>query len=216
MKGDPQGNKPLAPVQDYPRSEMELGGIKPKAFRRQDQKSSKCLVYLLAIMVIQGTVLLIFATIALRARTPDFEIGSVTIKNLKYGNISSTPSFNFTLVTEVTVENRNFGEFMFENTTGSVLCGFVVVGDMKIPRGRAQARATERMNVSVDVSSLRISDTKNLNSNISSGLLELNSLVKLSGRVNILNIIRRRRRPEMNCFFTLNLTGRTVHGLTCD
>ncbi|XP_022738765.1 late embryogenesis abundant protein At1g64065-like [Durio zibethinus] len=213
MQEDPQA-KPLAPVQDYPRSDMEFGGIKPKALRREE-KSSKCLVYVLAIMVIQGTVLLIFASIILRVRTPDFEIGSARVRNLKYGN-SSAPSFNFTLVTEVTVENNNFGDFRFANTTGSVWCGPVVVGEMKIPTGRAQARATERLNVSVDVSSVRILDTKNLSNNISSGLLELNSHVKLSGKVNIMNIMRRRRHPEMNCFMKLNLTGHTVKELTCD
>ncbi|XWS38293.1 hypothetical protein CRYUN_Cryun19dG0119300 [Craigia yunnanensis] len=191
---------------------MEFRGIKPKALRREE-KSNKCLVYVLAIMVIQGAVLLIFASIVLRARTPDFKIGSVTVRNLKYLN-SSAPSFNFTLLTVFTVENNNFGEFKFENTTGSVSCGSVVVGEMKIPTGKAQARATERMNVSVDVSSLRISGTKN--SNISSGLLELNSHVQLSGRVNIMNIMKRRKHPEMNCFITLNLTGHTVQDLTCD
>lgn len=220
MQGDPHGKR-LVPVGDYPRSDMEFGGIKPKSYNRrsEDQKSSKCLVYVLAIIVIQGVVLLVFATIALRARTPGFEIGSVAIKNLKYSNISSAaaaPSFNFTLATVVTVENHNFGEFMFGNTTGSVLCGSTVIGEMKIPSGKAEARATERMNVSVGVSSLRISDTKNLSSNMSSGLLELNSVVKLSGRVSILNFIRRRRNPQMNCFITLNLTGHTVHDLRCD
>ncbi|XWS48870.1 hypothetical protein CRYUN_Cryun13aG0113600 [Craigia yunnanensis] len=213
MQEHPQA-KPLAPVEDYPRSDMEFGGIKPKAVRREE-KSGKCLVYFLAIMVIQGAVLLIIVSIFLHARTPEFEIRSVTVRNIKYGN-SSAPSFNFTLVTEVTVENTNFGDFRFENTTGSVWCGSIVVGEMNIPTGRAQARATERLNVSVDVSSLRISDTKNLSSNISSGLLELNSHVKLSGKVNIMNIVKRRRHPQMNCFMSLNLTGHTVQDLTCD
>ncbi|XWS61703.1 hypothetical protein CRYUN_Cryun07bG0148700 [Craigia yunnanensis] len=213
MQEDPQA-KPLAPVQDYPRSDMEYGGIKPKALRREE-KSSKCLVYVLAIMVIQGAVLLIFASIFLRVRTPEFKIGSVTVRNLKYGN-SSAPSFNFTLVTEVTVENTNFGDFRFGNNTGSVSWGSIVVGEMKMPTGRAQARSAERLNVSVDVSSLWISDTKNLSSNISSGLLELSSHVKLSGKVNIMNIMKRRRHPELNCFMTLNFTGNTVQDLTCD
>ncbi|XP_022733169.1 late embryogenesis abundant protein At1g64065-like [Durio zibethinus] len=213
MQEDPQA-KPLAPVQQYSRSDMEFGGIKPKALPREE-KSSKCLVYVLAIMVIQGAVLLIFASVVLRARTPDFEIRSVTVRTLKFGN-SPAPSFNFTLLTEVTVGNTNFGDFRFENTTGSVSCGSIVVGDVKIPTGRAQARATERLNVSVDVSSLRISDMKSLSTNISSGFLELNSNVKLSGKVNILNIMKRRRYPEMNCFMTLNLTGQTIQNLTCD
>ncbi|KAK8510306.1 hypothetical protein V6N13_026542 [Hibiscus sabdariffa] len=207
--------KSLAPVDDYPRSDLESGGNKPKVLRKEE-KSSKCLVYMLAIMVIQGSVLLVFASIFLRPRTPCFDIGSVTVRNLKYENNSSSPSFNFTLVTQVIVENTNFfGDFRFENSNGTVGCGSEIVGQMKMPKGRTQARATERMNVSIDVSSLRLSDTKKLSSNISSGLLELNSYVKLSGKVNILNIVRRRRNPELNCFMTLNFTGKAIQGLKC-
>ncbi|TYI89956.1 hypothetical protein E1A91_D03G089400v1 [Gossypium mustelinum] len=202
MQEDPQA-KSLAPIEDHPRSDMEFGGIKPKAFQR-DEKSSKCLVYIL-----------VFASYFLRARTPGFEIGSVEVRNLKYGN-SSAPSFNFTLVTQVTVENTNFGDFRFDNSTGSVWCGSEVVGLMKIPKGRAQARASERMKVSIQVSSVRLSDANNLASNMSYGLLELKSYVKLSGKVNIMNIMKRRRNPEMNCFMKLNLTGNTIQGLKCD
>ncbi|KAA3457074.1 late embryogenesis abundant protein isoform X1 [Gossypium australe] len=210
MQEDPQA-KSLEPIDDYPRSDMVFGWIEPK----QDKKSSKCLVYILAIMVIQGFILLVLANIFLRARTPDFEIGSVKVRNLKYGN-SSAPSFNFTLVTQVTVENTNFGEFRFDKSTGTVWCGSEVVGLMKIPKGIAQARATEKMKVSINVSSLWLSDAKNLRRNMSYGLLEFKSYVKLSGRVNILNIVRRRRNPEMNCFMKLNLSGKTIQGLKCD
>ncbi|KAE8675724.1 putative Late embryoproteinsis abundant hydroxyproline-rich glycoprotein family [Hibiscus syriacus] len=151
----------------------------------------------------------------LRPRTPGLEIGSVMVRNLKYVNNSLAPSFNFTLVTQVTVENTNFfGDFGFENCNGSVWCGSEVVGQMKIPKGRAQARAIEKINVPIDVSSLRLSDTNKLSSNVSSGLLELNSYVKLSGNVNIINIVKRRN-PELNCFMKLNLTGKAIQGLKC-
>ncbi|KAL1136872.1 hypothetical protein E1A91_A12G253800v1 [Gossypium mustelinum] len=189
---DPQG-KPLAPVQDYPRSDMEFGGIKPKSLRREE-KSSKCLVYVLTITVVLGTILLTFGSIFLRPRTPGFKFRSV----------------------QIAVENTNFGDFRFDNTTGSVSCGLVVVGEFKIPTGRAQARKTERLNVSVDVSSIRVPNTTSLSGNISSGILELSSHVKLSGKLNIMNIMKRRRHPEMTCFMKLNLTGSSVHDLTCD
>ncbi|KAL4332126.1 hypothetical protein GQ457_07G008340 [Hibiscus cannabinus] len=207
--------KSLAPVADYPRSDLEFGGNKPKVLPKEE-KSSKCLVYMLAIMVILGSVLLVFATIFLRPRTPRFDIGSVTVRNLKYENNSSSPSFNFTLVTQVIVENTNFfGDFRFENSNGIVGFGSQVVGQMKIPKGRTQARATERMNVSIDVSSLGLSDTKKLSSSISSGLLGLNNYVMLSGKVNILNIVRRRRNPDLTCFMTLNFTGKAIQDLKC-
>ncbi|GMJ06239.1 hypothetical protein like AT1G64065 [Hibiscus trionum] len=133
---------PLAPVQDYPRSDVEFGGMKPKASRREE-KSSKFLVYVLVILVIQGTVLLIFGSIFLRARTPGFELESVRVRNLKYTTNSSSPSFNFTLLTSVAVKNTNFGHFRFDNTTGTVWCGPVIVGEFKLPTGRAPARETD-------------------------------------------------------------------------
>lgn len=224
MEEDPQ-NKPLAPVEEYPRSDVnvEFGGrfnsFKPKALRQPEEKSSKFLVYVLAIMVIVGSVFLIFSSIFLRVINPDIEMGSVTVRNLRYSTAatnSSSPSFSFTLITEITVENSNFGDFRFENTTGSVWFGPVVVGEMRIPTGRAQARETERLNVSVDVSSVRIPDAMNLSTNISSGLLELNSYGRLSGRINVMNIMKRRRHPEMNCFMTLNFTEHTIQHLRCD
>nr|KJB52206.1 hypothetical protein B456_008G250600 [Gossypium raimondii] len=200
---DPQA-KPLAPVQDYPRSDMEFGGIKPKSLRREE-KSSKCLVYVLIITVVLGTILLTFGSILLRPRTPGFKFRSVQVRNLKYVTNSTSPSFNFTLIMQIVVENTNFGDFRFDNTTGSV-----------IPTGRAQARKTERLNVSFDVSSVRVPNTTRLNGNISSRILELSSHVKLSGKLNIMNIMKRRRHPEMTCFMKLNLTGSSVHDLTCD
>ncbi|KAK8658074.1 hypothetical protein V6N13_036286 [Hibiscus sabdariffa] len=211
-----QPHQPLAPVQDYPRSDMELGGIKPKALR-PEEKSSKCLVYVLAIMVIQGTVLLIFGTIFLRATTPGFEFGSVRVQNLKYRTNSSSPWFNFTLVTSISIENTNFGDFRFDNTTGTVWCGPVVVGEFKVPTGRAQARTTERLYVSVDVGSLGLPNTTGLSSNISnSGFLELISHAKLSGKLNIMNIVKRTMHPELNCIIKLDFTGGSVHDLQCD
>ncbi|KAK8486776.1 hypothetical protein V6N13_073574 [Hibiscus sabdariffa] len=208
---------PLAPVQDYPRSDAELGGnMKPKASRREE-KSSKFLVYVLLIMVIQGTLLLVFGSIFLRPRTPGFELGSsVRVRNLMYTTNSLSPSFNFTLVTSVAVKNTNFGVFRFDNTTGTVWCGPVIVGEFKIPTGRAPARTTERLDVSVDVSSLRVLNTTSLSSNISYGLLELSSHVRLSGKLNIMNIMKRRRHPQLNCFMKLNFTGASVHDLRCD
>ncbi|KAE8662043.1 putative Late embryoproteinsis abundant hydroxyproline-rich glycoprotein family [Hibiscus syriacus] len=100
-----------------------------------------------------------FCSIFLRPRTPGFELGPVWVRNLIYRTNLSSPSFNFTLVTTVAFENTNFGDFRFDNTKGTVWCGLVVVGEFKIPTGRARPRATERLNVSVEVSSLRVPNT---------------------------------------------------------
>ncbi|KAK1586233.1 hypothetical protein Q3G72_000415 [Acer saccharum] len=201
---------PLAPAIIHPRSDVESAGkfaIKPKP-KNHPEKSSKFLVYFLASIVISGTVLLIFSSIVLRATTPRVKLRSVAVKTLLQGN----STFNATLITELTIRNRNFGSFRFRNGTGQVFYETVTVGEMKIREGRVRARDTERLTVTVEVRSSNHSEARNL----SSGVLKLSSHAQLQGRVNLLNILKRKKRPEMNCNMNLVLRNQTIQDLVCD
>ncbi|GLU05872.1 hypothetical protein SLE2022_229490 [Rubroshorea leprosula] len=205
---------PLAPSQDYPKRDMESGILNiPKKPRQK--KSSKFPVCLLAGIVIICAVVLTFASIVLRPRNPDVKISSVAVKKLVHGT-SSSPFFNITLVAEITVKNTNFGNFKFQNTTGSIYYGSEVVGNLSIPEGRAGARAEEKINVTADVKYHGGSGMKNLSSDINLGLLELNSVAKLSGRVRLLKIMEKTRTQEMNCIIILDLNRDTVDNLACN
>ena len=87
---------------------------------------------------------------------------------------------------EVAVKNTNFGHFKFDNTTISFDYGGVQVGEAFVAKGRAKARSTKKMNVTVELNS-------NLGSHISSGLLTLTSRSNLSGKVHLINLIKKKK-----------------------
>ncbi|KAG6636689.1 late embryogenesis abundant protein At1g64065-like [Carya illinoinensis] len=209
---------PFTPSKLYPKSDEEIATFK----EMKKERSGKCFFYVFAGIVIQCVFILVFALITLRSRIPDVKVRSITVKNLRYNNGTSSasisPSFNATLVAEVTIKNTNFGRFKFENTTMSVLYGGMnVVGDTKIGRGSVKARDTQKMiNLTVEVRSNRVlTNSQNFSSEIQSGMLKLSSYAKFSGSVNLLNIVKREEIAQMNCTMILNFTSRKFQDLRC-
>ncbi|KAJ4711992.1 Late embryogenesis abundant protein [Melia azedarach] len=207
---------PLAPTgPHHSRSDEEYAPIKRKPLSQE--KSSKCLVYVLIIIVSISAILLVLSSIFLRANTPDVKLRSVTVKNLSYGN-STSPFFNATLVAELTIENENFGYFKFKNESGSVSYGGVTVGDVKIREGRVKARGTKRVNVTVEVRSSNgysLGSKNNLSSDVNSGMLKLRSYVKLHGSVNLFDVLKKTKTPEVNCSIDLVLKIPEIEDLRC-
>ncbi|KAJ9173667.1 hypothetical protein P3X46_016780 [Hevea brasiliensis] len=200
MAEDNQAVVPLAPLKFYPRSDEEFAfkPIKP----RQD-KRSKCLVYVLAGIVFLSVVFLVIALV-MRPRTPDLGLSLVSVKNLVYtNNNASFPSFNMTIQAEFTIDNPNFGQFVFENATASVLYRGKTVGEAKIGGGRVSAKETEKIKVKVDVRSYRLSDVDNYSKD---GILKLSSYANFSGRVQLWKIVKKRKTASINCSMSFNLT----------
>ncbi|KAG6688485.1 hypothetical protein I3842_11G127100 [Carya illinoinensis] len=209
---------PFTPSKLYPKSDEEIATFK----EMKKERSGKCFFYVFAGIVIQCVFILVFALITLRSRIPDVKVRSIAVKNLRYNNGTSSasisPSFNATLVAEVTIKNTNFGRFKFENTTMSVLYGGMnVVGDTKIGHGSVKARDTQKMiNLTVEVRSNRVlNNSQNFSSEIQSGMLKLSSYAKFSGSVNLLNIVKREEIAQMNCTMILNFTSRKFQDLRC-
>lgn len=204
---------PFAPSKMYLRSDEEIATF--KALRKE--RSGKCFVFVFAAIVILCFFALVFALIVLRFRFPEVNLSSVAVKNLRLSNgtASSSSSFSATLATEMTIKNTNFGRFNLENSTMSVLYGGMSVGDIRIGSLSVKARETKKMNVAVEVKSNRLSDTKNLSSDMIAGMLKLNSYARLSGRVNFLDIIKKRKISGLNCSMTLNLTSGAFEDLQC-
>lgn len=194
---------PFTPSKMYPRSDEEIATF--KALKKE--RSGKCFIYVFATIVILSIIVLVFSLIALRVKIPDLKLRSVTVKTLT----AQSPSFNATLVAVVTVKNKNFGTFEFDNTTLSVLYGGVKVGDRNIGHGRVKARETQEMNFTVEVRSKNVSG-----GDVEGGTqIKLSSYAKLSGRVNLMNIVKMRKSTEMNCTMILDLKSRVFKDLRC-
>ena len=183
--------------------------------KSKNMQNMKCYAYIIAGVVFQTIIILVFALTVMRIKTPSLRLRSVTVQNLEY-NTTGTPLFSMTLNAEIAVKNKNFGHFRFDNTTTNVTYGDVIVGHGDIIKGRANAKKTKRFNVTIDVSSNGVTDSAKLSNELNSGNLTLTSLASLRGKVTVMKIMKKGKTAKMNCTMTVNLESRVVHNLDCE
>ncbi|XP_010251950.1 PREDICTED: uncharacterized protein LOC104593682 [Nelumbo nucifera] len=205
---------PLTSAVRHDRSDEEAGPLRAKQLSRK--KNIKCFAYIAVFAVFQTIIILVFALTVLKIKAPSVKLSSVSVESISLPNGASSP-FRMTVTAQVAVKNKNFGHFKFDNSTATLTYRSVTVGEAVIPEARAKARKTRRMNVTMEVSSesLSIDGSTYLNSDIRTGNLTLNSYARLSGKVHLMKIMKKRKTAEMNCTITVNLEKQTVQELNC-
>ncbi|XWS38294.1 hypothetical protein CRYUN_Cryun19dG0119400 [Craigia yunnanensis] len=128
---------------------------------------------------------------------------------------AAASSFDLKFIAQVTVKNTNFGHYRFDNSTLRFLYDGVIVGEAIIPKARARARSTKRLDVTVEVNSRVLTSTTGLDSELSSNVLTLNSQAKLKGKVELMKVMKTKKSPEMNCTLTFNVSTRNLRDLKC-
>ncbi|KAK9292423.1 hypothetical protein L1049_020393 [Liquidambar formosana] len=205
------------PPQFYPlepsRSDVETPMEQSKEFRRK--KRIKCLAYVAAFVVFQTIVILIFSLTVMRVRTPKFRLRSVTIEDLTVGS-SNSPSFNMRFNAQVTVKNMNFGSFKFDNSTITFAYGGASVGEAAIMKGKARFLSTKKMNVAANAALENPPSNSNLGSDINAGMVTLSSHSRLSGKVNLMMVFKKKKSVDLNCTMTVNLANKDVQDINCD
>ncbi|KAI4315480.1 hypothetical protein L6164_028281 [Bauhinia variegata] len=180
----------------------------------KEERSNKCFVYIFATFVILFALALGFASIVLRVTSPQIELRSATVNHIKYIT-SPSPSFNVTMIAYLTIKNPNFGRFNYDNSTVSVQYEGASVGDGGFGSARLKARETKGMNLTVNMRSTKLLVTGNLTSDINSGMLNLTSYAKLSGKVHLFKIFQKTTTAEMACIMNLNLTSKSIQDFQC-
>ncbi|KAF8380154.1 hypothetical protein HHK36_027637 [Tetracentron sinense] len=203
---------PLAQANGHAKSDVESATVQSAELRRK--KKIKCFAYIAAFAVFQTIIILVFALTVMRIKTPDVKLGTVTVETINVGTAAS-PSFSMRLIAQVTVKNKNFGHYKFDESTATFSYGGMKVGEALIPKGRAKARKTRRMTIAVDVNSNGLSGNSGLSSEISRGMLTLSSHTKLSGKVTVMKVMKKRKTAEMNCTMTINVASRSIQNLNC-
>ncbi|KAK6142757.1 hypothetical protein DH2020_023105 [Rehmannia glutinosa] len=115
---------------------------------------------------------------------------------------------------DVSVEKPQYASFRYQNTTTTLYYrGAVIRGGAWSP-GRAKARRTMRMNVTVDVITDRVLNQPDLGSDINSGLITMSSYTVVGGRVKIF-VVKKHVTVRMNCSMTVNITSRAIQQQKC-
>lgn len=118
------------------------------------------------------------------------------------------------LTADVSVRNPNFASFRYQNTTTTIFYRGAVIGEARGPPGKARARRTMRMNVTVDVIMDRVLSQPGLGSDFSSGLLTMSSYTEVGGRVKII-VVKKHVMVKMNCTMTVNITSQAIQQQKC-
>ncbi|KAK8505212.1 hypothetical protein V6N13_026078 [Hibiscus sabdariffa] len=202
--------------QSYQQRKTEMESAAEVSNELERRKRMKLLVYALAFAIFQTIVILVFSLTVMRIKNPKFRILSVTVEDLKAA-ATNPPYFNIKLNAQVAVKNTNFGHFKFQNTTISFDYGGAGagVGDAFVGKGRSKARSTKKMNVTVELNSNNIMNNSSLRTDIESGFLALTCHSKLSGKVQLMKLIKKKKSAEMRCAMVVNLVTKAVQDIKC-
>ncbi|KAF6162138.1 hypothetical protein GIB67_008267 [Kingdonia uniflora] len=118
------------------------------------KKKVRCLVFTAIFTVIQIIVTLALTFTVMKVTSPKIRIEHFSIESSSFKNTS----FDFTMNANVTIRNRNWGQYKYPNSTMVISYQGATVGEVEIPAGKAKSRRTRRVNVSVAVSSKGLSN----------------------------------------------------------
>lgn len=84
-----------------------------------------------------------------------------------------------------------------------------------IPKGKAGRRSTEKIGATAILNSKALPSVSNLGSDLDSGVLKLSSQAKISGKVELMFVMKKKKTAEMNCSIEVNLATKGVQALEC-
>ncbi|KAG5558693.1 hypothetical protein RHGRI_008599 [Rhododendron griersonianum] len=193
---------PLAPTNGYARSDAEAATTNTEELRRQKRK--KYLIYFAAFVIFQTLIIVLFSLTVMKVKTPKFRVRST------YSfNTLDVPQMNtsFTLNAQFGIKNTNFGPYKYDSTTVYFQYNGIEVGSAFIPKSKANFLSTKKINVPVD---LNLSgDTSN------SGYLTLTSTARLTGKVELMLIMKKKKAVNMDCTMDVNTRTRELLNIAC-
>ncbi|XP_004298841.1 PREDICTED: uncharacterized protein LOC101294558 [Fragaria vesca subsp. vesca] len=168
------------------------------------QKRIKLFTYIGIFIVFQIVVMTVFGLTVMKVKTPKARWGEITVKTLN--SVPAAPSFDTTFETQIRIKNTNWGPYKFDAGTATFLYQGVTIGKVDIPKSKAGMRGTKKIDASVSL------NTAALNS---SGELTLTSEAKLTGKVTLMGMMKKKKSASMNCTIQIDVSGPTVKSVVC-
>ncbi|CAL5407880.1 unnamed protein product [Camellia sinensis] len=194
----------------YSRSDEEAQTAEAEKLRL---KKRKRLTFFIIFMVSQIVIGIVIGLTIMKVKNPKFRVRSATFETFNV----TTSSFNMTMNAELGVKNPNFGPYKYRNTTVEFYYGVTLVGTAIVPKSKASLLKTKKFNVAVNLIAppSLLSDTK-LASDISFGLLPLSSQSNLSGKVELMLIMKKKKSTQMSCTMNVNIKTQQLQDVMCN
>ncbi|KAM5572323.1 hypothetical protein ABKV19_012406 [Rosa sericea] len=201
----------VASVKGYTRKDEELPTYRTEEELKR-QKRIKLFTYIGIFIMFQIIVMTVFGLTVMKVKTPKLRLGAISVQTLN--SVPATPSFDTTFATQIRVKNTNWGPYKFDASVVTFMYQGAAVGEVAIPKSKAGMRSTKKINVEVSLNSEALQST-NLSSDLNSGVLTLTSQAKLTGKVELMLIMKRKKSANMDCTMKFDLSTKTVQSLEC-
>ena len=209
-KEQPAGH-PLAPTNGYSRSDEEAARASDRELRNKKRK--KWAIYIIVFIIFQCGVIALFTLTVMKFRTPKFRMRSVN--SLETINAQAS-SFNAKLSTELGIKNTNFGPYKYGASNVVFHYKGEQVGSAIIPKSKADFRRTKKVKVEVDLTAPPSrAGSSEWASAINSGVLPLTSQSRLTGKIEIMFIFKKKRAINMNCTMDLHISSKQLQNINC-
>ncbi|KAL6177327.1 hypothetical protein ACLB2K_048853 [Fragaria x ananassa] len=201
---------PLAPANGYTRSDGE-SLVSEDELKRQ--KRMKLFMYIGIFIVVQIIVMTVFGLTVMKVKTPKVILGEINVQSLN--SVPATPSFDTSFTTQIRVKNTNWGPYKFDASIATFMYQGVAVGQVSIPKSKAGMRSTKKISVSVILNTDALPSSSTIGTELNSGILTLTSQAKLTGKVELMLIMKKKKSATMDCTIAFDLSTKTVKSLQC-
>ncbi|KAK3429363.1 hypothetical protein EUGRSUZ_E00792 [Eucalyptus grandis] len=184
-----------------------------EAKRKKKMKWTIGIIAFIIFQVVQG---LFFVLVIMKFKSPKFRVADFTIPTLTT-ETQTSPSFNMSFVAPIRVKNTNWGPFKYGASNMTFTYGGVQVGQVNIPKGKANFKSTKKINLDVTLSTpdLPTGISSNLGNELSSQVITLSSQGELKGKITVMFMFKKTKISQMNCNMTINTSTKAVQFLSC-
>ncbi|KAI3422678.1 uncharacterized protein J3R85_011755 [Psidium guajava] len=180
----------------------------------QLKKKMKWTIGIIAFIIFQVVQALFFVLVIMKFKSPKFRVGEFDIQSLTVGTQAS-PSFDMTFTAPIRIKNTNWGPFKYGASTVNFTYGGVQVGQAIIPKSKVNFKSTKKIDAHVTMNSANLPSDSTLGSELSSGVITLNSQGELKGKVTVMFMFKKNKTSQMNCTMAINTATKAVQSLTC-
>ncbi|KAI6707176.1 hypothetical protein NL676_010138 [Syzygium grande] len=178
------------------------------------KKKMKWTIGITAFIIFQVVQALFFVLVIMKFKSPKFRVGEFDLQSLNVGTQAS-PSFDMTFIAPIRIKNTNWGPFKYDATTVNFVYGGVQVGQVAIPKSKANFKSTKKIDASVTLNSTNLPSDSTLASELNSGVITLNSQGELKGKVTVMFMFKKNKTSQMNCTMAIDVSTKALKSLEC-
>ncbi|KAI3422693.1 LEA_2 domain-containing protein, partial [Psidium guajava] len=180
------------------------------------KKKMKWTIGIIAFVIFQVVQALFFVLVIMKFKSPKFRIAEFDISTSDFNQ--SSPSFNMSFVAPIRVKNTNWGPFKYGASNVTFTYGGVEVGQVNIPKSKANFKSTKKINLNVTVSSANLPANVNsaLASELGSNIITLKSQGELKGKITVMFMFKKTKISQMNCTMVIDTSTKAIKTVSCN